>query len=337
MMKIRTSIITHTIKRAVVVAIAATFGVHTLTAQTDAQYTQYYEAANLYNPASVGNTDNVRLRGGVRAQWVGIDNAPMSILGTGDMPFKFLGKRWGVGAVVQSESYGLYNSLVLGAQLAGKFRKFGGELSVGLNVGMYDQRFRGSEVYIPDDDDYHQSTDDAIPQRDIHGSALDLGVGVWYTRRNIWAGLSCTHITSPQITMKSENEGTTEQSVEYQFQADRTLYLMGGCNIPLKNTLFELMPSALVKSDFNFISGEATLRARYNKLLTFGLGYRWNDAVYATVALEYRDFFVGYAYDYSTSAIAKATSGSHEVFLGYSMKLDLSEKNKNRHKSIRIM
>lgn len=35
--------------------------------------------------------------------------------------------------------------------------------------------------------------------------------------------------------------------------------------------------------------------------------------------------------------IVKASSGSHEVFLGYSLKLDLSDKNKNKHKSIRIM
>ena len=55
------------------------------------------------------------------------------------------------------------------------------------------------------------------------------------------------------------------------------------------------------------------------------------------IGAEYKNFIAGYAYDYPVSAIVKASSGSHEVFLGYRMKLDLSNKNKNKHKSIRIM
>ena len=93
----------------------------------------------------------------------------------------------------------------------------------------------------------------------------------------------------------------------------------------------------MVKSDFTFTTGEITARARYNKFLSFGIGYRWKDAVVATVAAEFKNFFLGYSYDYATSAIAKASSGSHEVFAGYRLKLDLSDKNRNKQKNIRIM
>ena len=72
-------------------------------------------------------------------------------------------------------------------------------------------------------------------------------------------------------------------------------------------------------------------------MFTVGVGYRYDDSVYLILQAEIKNFFVGYSYDYATSAIMKASSGSHEVFLGYSMKLDLSDKNKNKHKSIRIM
>ena len=64
---------------------------------------------------------------------------------------------------------------------------------------------------------------------------------------------------------------------------------------------------------------------------------RWNDAVVVTLAAEIKNFFIGYSYDYSTSAIHKASSGSHELMAGYSLKIDLSEKNRHRHKSVRIM
>ena len=55
------------------------------------------------------------------------------------------------------------------------------------------------------------------------------------------------------------------------------------------------------------------------------------------VGAEFKNITVGYSYDYPISNMSKASSGSHEVFLGYKVKLDLREKNKNKHISIRIM
>ena len=52
---------------------------------------------------------------------------------------------------------------------------------------------------------------------------------------------------------------------------------------------------------------------------------------------EFKGFILGYSYDLPVTAMLRASSGSHEVFVGYSMKLDLSDKNKTKHKSIRIL
>ena len=309
-------------------------------AQTDAQFSQYYEVPSYYNPSAIGNTDFVRIRAGARLQWLGIENAPQTFAGVADMPFKLGSKRLAVGVKVSQGSEGLYSSLDIGAQIAYKLRKWGGMWSVGLQLGFIDQSFKGSEVYLPDDDDYHQSTDDAIPTSDIHGTAFDASAGLWYEHPRFYAGLSCTHLTSPSITMNAESSsGGSETSSDrkYQFQAKRTLYFTAGCNIPIKNTLFEIVPSVLVKSDFGFTTGELTARARYRKMFSFGVGYRWNDAVVAILSAEIKNFFIGYSYDYATSAIRTASSGSHEIFVGYSLKLDLSDKNRHRHKSVRIM
>jgi type IX secretion system PorP/SprF family membrane protein len=308
----------------------------TASAQADAQYSQYYEVPTFYNPAAVGATDYLKIRGGSRLQWIGIDNAPTSFLATADMPYKFLGKRVGFGLMINQESIGLYKNLSLGVQLGYKIKLFGGELTIGAQVGMYDQSFSGSEVYLPDDDDYHQSTDEAIPMNDIRGTALDVAGGIFYQHKRFWAGLSCTHANSPTITLNAES-GSSDTENNYEFQAGRTVYFIAGSNIPIKNTLFEIIPSILVKGDFTFTTGEITARVRYNKFLSFGVGNRYNDAVYGTIAAEIKGFYIGYSYDYPTTSISKATSGSHEVFVGYSMKLDFSDKNKNKHKSIRIM
>ena len=305
-------------------------------AQTDAQFSQYFEVPAYYNAAAIGTTDLLKIRAGMRMQWVGIDNAPRTFLGAADMPFKLFGKRFGVGLVMQQESLGLFKNMNLGAQIAYKQKLFKGTLSIGLQVGFFDQNFKGSDVYIPDDDDYHQGTDDAIPQQDIRGNAFDMGFGLFYTHKWFWAGLSGTHLNSPSVKLNSES-GADGEERNYEFQLGRTLYFMGGSNIQIKNTLFEVMPSVLVKTDFTFTTGEATVRTRYNKFLTGGVGYRWKDAIYVVLGAEFKGFFLGYSYDYPTSAIAKASSGSHEIFAGYSLKLDLGDKNRHRHKSVRIM
>ncbi|MBQ7941067.1 MAG: PorP/SprF family type IX secretion system membrane protein [Muribaculaceae bacterium] len=308
--------------------------VNTIHSQIDAQYTQYWAVPGYYNPAAIGRTDFIDIHAAGRLQWVGIDNAPQSFTGLADMPFKFLEKRFGTGLVIHQESAGLFNTLNVGAQIAFIKKKFlKGDLSIGLQIGMFNETFRGTDVILPGDDEYHEGTDDAIPTTDITGTAFDVNIGAFYTHKWFWTGVSVMHATNPKISLSEES--ATEQY--YEFAADRTFYFMGGSNIPIKNTLIELQPSFLIKTDTKFFTGEITARARYRKFLNGGLAYRWKDALSIMVGAEFKNFTVGYSYDYPLSNISKASSGSHEFFLGYKVKLDLREKNKNKHKSIRIM
>lgn len=304
-------------------------------AQVDALFTQYYEVPGYYNPGATGTTDYLRIRAGSRLQWVGIPKAPVTFAAAADMPFKLGKRRIGAGLVLQQESMGLYSSMILGAQGSVKFPLLGGVLSAGIRVGFVDESFKGSEVILPDGDDYHQGTDEGIPMTDIHGTGFDMGLGVWYTRGPWWGGLSLTHANSPTVTLTADNSQSADN--EYEFRAGRIAYFTAGGNIPVKNTLFELQPSIMVASDFTTTSAQLTARARYNRLFTAGLAYRWRDAVSLLLGVEIRDFYLGYAYDYPVTALRSASSGSHEIWGGYRLKVDLGEKNRHRHKSIRIM
>lgn len=304
--------------------------------QVDAQLSQYWAIPTYYNAGASGSSDYLRIKGGARLQWLGIENAPQSFLGQVDMPLNLFGKRIGVGAGLQSETMGLFSNLNINAQFSYKIKLFKGELSIGAQVGYFEQKFKGSEVEVPDDDDYHDSSDQAIPTQDLKGGTVDISAGIFYTHKYFWVGVSGLHLLEPTVKMGLEGSESTA-SQEYETVVPRTLYFMGGSNIPLKNTLFELKPSLMVKTDFSVFSAEITARARYNKFLSFGVGYRWKEAVMIMAGAEYKNFFVGYAYDYPLSAIAKASSGSHELLVGYKMKIDLSGKNKNKHRSIRIM
>ncbi len=330
------------IKRYIMLAaiLVMTAAGHTVQAQTDMQYSHYFEVPSLYNPSAIGNVDGIRVRVGGRLQWMGIDNAPTGFLATANMPVKLMKKRLGVGLVAQQESAGLFRNMTVGVQAAYKQKLFKGELSAAVQIGFANEIFKGSKVELPDEDDYHEGQDEAIPTTDVSGNALDLGVGVMYTHRWFWAGVSCTHVNAPTITFEDDSRSsssTSSTTKNYEFQLRRTLYFMAGSNIPIKNTLFEVMPSMLVKSDFTFTRVEVNGRVRYKKFLTAGLGFRYDDSVNAMLGAEFKGFYIAYCYDYPLSAIAKASAGSHELLLGYTVKLNMSGKNNNKHKSIRIM
>lgn len=301
----------------------------------DPLFSHYYQLPTLYNAAATGSTDYLRIRGGARLQWLGIHNAPKSFTGTADMPVKIGKKRIGVGVSLMQESQGLFSNLDLGVQASYKLRLFKGELSIGVQAAYVNSTFKGSEVELPDGDDYHES-DEAIPTQDLAGNTVDLSAGLWYTHPKFYVGISGRHLLAPVVRMSIEGSESNE-SQEYEIPIDRTLYFTAGSNIPLKNTLFELMPALLVKSDFTFTTAELMARARYNKFLSFGIGYRWDDAITATIAAEIKNFYIGYSFDYATSALHSASSGSHEIVAGYRLKLNMGEKNRNRHKSVRVM
>ncbi len=79
------------------------------------------------------------------------------------------------------------------------------------------------------------------------------------------------------------------------------------------------------------------MRATFNKFLSFGLGYRYKDAVSAMISAEFKNF--SWAIPTITDLCHQqgSSSGSHEIVAGYMIKLNFGEKNKNKHRSIRIM
>ena len=211
-----------------------------MVAQTEPVLTDYFRVPSFFNPAAAGDTDFIRLRAGSRMQWLGIDGAPRDFIVAADTPFRLFGQRFGTGAVMLQETIGLYSTLNVSAQLAyrRKIGKKGLTLSGAVQVGYLTQSFKGSEVFIPDDDDFHESTDEAIPTSDVTGSSVDLAAGLWVTHPKFYAGLSCSHLTAPVIKMKREGSENTEEQ-NYEFQFSRTLYFMAGSNIPIKNTRSE--------------------------------------------------------------------------------------------------
>lgn len=322
---------------ALTVVVALMGGGRKAMAQNDPQFVQYWAVPTFYNPAYLGQKEFVRIRLGANLQWLGIKRAPQSYIVTADMPVK-LGKkqRMGVGVTGMMESIGLYGNTWVSAQASYQFRVLKGVLSVGIQPAYYNTKFKGSEVYIPEGDDYHQPDDEALPKEDVAGQAFDLSAGISYTHKYFSVGISALHILEPKIELSEDNASDTE-TTQFSATVPRQMYFMADGNIPIKNSLFSLQPSLLVRTDFSNFSAEVTLRSTFKQFISFGLGYRWKDALSAMIGAEFKNFFLGYAYSYPLSPLNRASSGSHEIVAGYMVKLNFGDKNKNKHRSIRIM
>ena len=112
-----------------------------------------------------------------------------------------------------------------------------------------------------------------------------------------------------------------------------------GGNIPIKNTLISVQPSLQVMTDFVAWRADITARGPYdydNKQFFGGLTYSPDVSVTFFVGMEMMNITASYGYELFTSGIG-AANGSHDIFLGYQINLDIFKKEKNKHNSIRIL
>lgn len=295
-------------------------------AQNDPQIGMYWAVPTLYNPASAGTDSALHITALDRMQWVGVKNAPRTFFASLDLPFKVRQSRHGVGVSVMNDQAGLFNTTQLGAQYSHSFALWGGRLALGLQAGMVNQAFRGGDIYMPDGDAWDRQ-DDGLPTGDISGMTFDCGFGAYYECPWFYAGLSAQHLTGGAIDLD-----------EYAYtELTRTYFFNVGCNIPIKRSLLLVQPSILVKTTFQALQTDYNLRVLYDRKFWGGITFRPGDAVVLMVGANVGNIVLGYGYDIGISPLAKASNGSHELMVTYSMKLDLDKKKQHAHKSIRIL
>ena len=332
-----------------------------VTAKSDAILNQHWEVPTLLNPAATGDIDFIRARVGGRIDYLGSKDSPKSFFAVADSPFKLMGKRIGAGLVVNSMSYDLFRNLSVEAQGSYKLKIKNSTLSIGVQIGYFHTKFKGSEFVIyrnpedsegiggdipgnegeeggegeianpndgPDVNDY--------PTQDVGGGTFDLGVGVRFEHPKFYVGVSGLHLTNSSMKLKKDQEEITDTRY-MESKLPMRVYFDAGGNIAINNSLISLQPSLLVGTDFKDFEGIVEMRATYNNRVTFGLDYRWNRAAGVVAGLMVKDFYVGYSWEYDYSMHPKGSTGNHELVLGYRFKLDLGGKNTFSHRSIRIM
>ena len=317
------SVIDNVLKREITICLVLFLPVLTALAQQEPSFAHYWAMEPSFNPAAAGKESKLNVTGAYAMTLTGFENAPKTMNIGADMPLMLLNAYHGVGVQLMNDQIGLFTHQRLALQYAYKHRMFGGMLSVGVQVGLLSEKFRGSEA------DLETPDDPAFTKTDASGTGLDLSAGLYYTHRNWYAGLSVLRATAPAIELG-------DRSI---LNISRMYYLTGGYNIKLRNPFFTIHPSVLAHTDGTVYRVDVTTRVKYThdkKMLYAGLAYSPTNSVTALIGGNFHGVTLGYSYEVYTKAL-KIGNGSHELFVGYQMELDLSKKGRNRHQSVRIL
>ena len=300
-------------------------------AQQDYQISQFMFDQISINPGSAGNKDIVCANGILRQQWPGIENAPENIILNADFPFKLFNQNHGFGVSVTRDKIGFYNDISLKPSYAFRVNAGSGKLGIGIGLNIQN-RTLNPDWQIPDNTSFHTSyTDDPlIPESEEPIFAIDVGFGLFYKSEELYVGFSSTHI----------NEGTfkyIEATKEVSEKLKRHYYITSGYNIVMTNPSFELMPSILIQSDGSIHKFDLNVILLYNKKFWGGVTYRPGSAIVGMVGLEIiNGLKIGYAYDFTTSAIMQHVNIPYEIAVSYCFKIGI-EKTPQKYKSIRFL
>ncbi len=256
----------------------------------------------------------------------GYKQHPRTVYLAADMPLQLRSTSHGVGILLQDDRIGFLTDKRLAVQYAIQCRLFGGTLRIGLQTGILNEGYKGTEAEVETGTGVE---DQPLSDTDVNGTALDLGGGFYYRYGRWYAGFSVLHANAPSVAIDDHND----------LQMERTYYLTAGYAVLLRNPRLALLPSVLACSNGTSRRADITVRLRYandRKMLYGGVGYSPSRSVTALVGGHFHGIHLGYSYEMYTSGTGIG-NGSHELFVGYQTELNLGVRQPHRHQSVRIL
>jgi len=271
-------------------------------AQQDAQFTQYmYNTINI-NPAYAGSRGALSIFALHRAQWVGLNGAPVTNALSVNTPLK--NSRVGLGLTIINDKIGPVQENMISGDFSYTIPT-SDQVSLSFGIKATANLFDLDVAKLnPVDDDpaLHDYNNKFSP---------NIGVGVYLHSQNAYVGLSVPNFI--ETNRYDDNEvAIFKEKINY--------YLIAGYILDLNSTL-KFKPALLTK----LVEGaplqvDLSGALMFNEKLTIGLSYRWSAAVSAMVGFQISDaIYIGYGYDLETTRLDNYNSGSHEIFLRYEL------------------
>lgn len=270
-------------------------------AQQDPQFTQYTLNPLSVNSAYAGSRGHTAIVGLHRSQWVGIDGAPQTQTLSIDAPIK---NRVGLGLSVINDELGpseeVYTDLnfsytipidehyKLAFGIKGGFRLLSLDFTKGTRVTDIDNAFQQglNNEFFP-----------------------TFGAGLFLHSEKKYFGISI-----PNFLDDKQFADLPNSRAEERFH----VFFTGGWVFNPSDEL-KFKPAFLVKHVQGTplsvdVSGNFLIQERFN----IGISYRWDDSVSGLVGFQIApSLLIAYAYDFTTSDLEIANSGSHEISLRF--------------------
>ncbi|WP_397363388.1 type IX secretion system membrane protein PorP/SprF [Olleya sp. R77988] len=291
----------------ILVVLISSLSLVDVSAQQDAQYTQYMYNTISVNPAYAGSRDGLSALLLYRTQWVGLEGAPDTGTFSIHSPLGGEDGKVGLGLSVTNDRIGPTQETYVDIDFSYTINTSDeGRLSLGLKGGGHLLDIKYSELS-------QYNNGDALLQTDIDNKfSPNIGAGIYYRNADTWyLGLSVPNL----LETTHFDESSLSQAKERM-----NAYLIGGYVFDL-NTDLKLKPAFLVKAVTGApLSADLTLNALFKEKFTFGLAYRWDAAVSGLFGYQVSDsFLLGLAYDREVTDLGqtKFDAGSFEVFLRF--------------------
>lgn len=277
-------------------------------AQQDPQYSLY-----MFNPLGVnpGYAGSREVLSGVlihRTQWAGFDGAPETQALALNTPFR--NRRMGVGLQIINDKIGPRTTQYLSASYAYRIKLGPGKLAFGLRAGLINYNYDWDKIEYRD-------SEDAIPTTASENFMLPtFDFGLYYNTKTFYAGFAVDHLNEAKYDLLSSSDTVRSEARQYA-NATATIgkaFILND-NLVLKTSMLLRASNTSGNLDVN-----ASLLIK-NKVL-FGATFRSSEVIVLMTEFNItKNLRLGAAYDLDGTEIAKSTSGSFEVFLGYDVGL----------------
>jgi type IX secretion system PorP/SprF family membrane protein len=292
-----------------------------LQAQNAPQITHFMFNQLTYNPAYAGFDNSIHLTALYRTQWVGIESNPGLQMFSAHSPLNFANSN--AGLFIINDMMGAQRTTHFHLAYAYRQPLRVGNISAGISAGFFQQQLNGAKLRAPQGN-YESGinhNDEFIPVNTVNSIAPEINAGVYFNIKNFQSGVSVNNIIASKTSLKTLSSETKIRFARY-YTANAAY------NVTLSKK-FSMIPSLILKTDFIYFQTDFNIIFQYRNNIYLGSSFRGNsqrskDAVSVLFGFSlFKNFKIGYSYDYTLSGLQSASSGSHEVFANY--RVDISK------------
>lgn len=294
---------------------------------------QYMFNPSSFNCSAIGLDENyTQVQLNARKQWAGFSGAPSTQYITAN---SYLRDRFSMGGTLHNDVSGPSRRTgltVVGAYKLPLSKDGRHSLSMGLGVSMTQHTIDISKLttFLPDDPALNNvnNNQSITNSNNSYNNQFvpDAEVGFYYTYDDkAFAGISAKNLFQ-------SDEDAFDASGSLPNRLVRNYFVYGGYNFEVSN-YWKITPSLMYRMiDALAYQVEISTIITYNNQFWFGFSYRHEDAAVALIGIQYKEFRIGYSYDYLLSDISNYSTGSNELFLELQLHRG-SKKKKKKNKT----